>query len=118
MSLPQDESGKEYRRLAGFAKTKLLKPGEKELLKIRIDRKTLAYFSEEQHAWIAEKGYYAVWVGNSIASLTLAAMLEVSESVILDKTNILENQTDIIEEVYDRQNLSARTLKWKIYLLS
>ncbi len=39
--------GKEYRRLAGFAKTKLLKPGEKELLKIRIDRKTLAYFSEE-----------------------------------------------------------------------
>ena len=113
VSLPQDESGKEYRRLAGFAKTKLLKPGEKELLKIRIDRKTLAYFSEEQHAWIAEKGYYAVWVGNSIASLTLAAMLEVPESVILDKTNILENQTDIIEEVYDRQNLSARTLKWK-----
>lgn len=44
VSLPQDESGKEYRRLAGFAKTKLLKPGEKELLKIRIDRKTLAYF--------------------------------------------------------------------------
>lgn len=113
VSLPQDESGKEYRRLAGFAKTKLLKPGEKELLKIRIDRKTLAYFSEEQHAWIAEKGYYAVWVGNSIASLTLAAMLEVPESVILDKTNILENQTDITEEVYDRQNLSARTLKWK-----
>lgn len=113
VSLPQDESGKEYRRLAGFAKTKLLKPGEKELRKIRIDRKTLAYFSEEQHAWIAEKGYYAVWVGNSIASLTLAAMLEVPESVILDKTNILENQTDIIEEVYDRQNLSARTLKWK-----
>lgn len=85
VSLPQDESGKEYRRLAGFAKTKLLKPGEKELLKIRIDRKTLAYFSEEQHAWIAEKGYYAVWVGNSIASLTLAAMLEVPESVILIK---------------------------------
>lgn len=113
VSLPQDESGKEYRRLAGFAKTKLLKPGEKELLKIRIDRKTLAYFSEEQHAWIAEKGYYAVWVGNSVASLTLAAMLEVPESVILDKTNILENQTDITEEVYDRQNLSARTLKWK-----
>lgn len=113
VSLPQDESGKEYRRLAGFAKTKLLKPGEKELLKIRIDRKTLAYFSEEQHAWIAEKGYYAVWVGNSIASLTLAAMLGVPESVILDKTNILENQTDITEEVYDRQNLSARTLKWK-----
>ena len=113
VSLPQDESGKEYRRLAGFAKTKLLKPGEKELLKIRIDRKTLAYFSEEQHAWIAEKGYYAVWVGNSIASLTLAAMLEVPERVILDKTNILENQTDITEEVYDRQNLSARTLKWK-----
>ena len=53
VSLPQDESGKEYRRLAGFAKTKLLKPGEKELLKIGIDRKTLAYFSEEQHAWIA-----------------------------------------------------------------
>ena len=44
VSLPQDESGKEYRRLAGFAKTKLLKPGEKELLKIGIDRKTLAYF--------------------------------------------------------------------------
>ncbi len=57
---------KEYHRLAGYAKTKVLKPGEKELLKIRIDRKTLAYFSEEQHAWIAEKGYYAVWVGNSI----------------------------------------------------
>lgn len=113
VSLPQEGEAKEYRRLAGYAKTKLLMPGEKEVLNIRIDRKTLAYFSEKDHAWVTEKGHYGIWVGNSIESLKLVALLGVPEKVILAETEILENQTDIREADLDREKLAAKTQKWK-----
>ena len=41
-SLPQTEVKKEYRRLVGYAKTKLLQPGEAETLKITVGQKELA----------------------------------------------------------------------------
>ena len=103
VSLPQDESGKEYRRLAGFAKTKLLKPGEKELLKIRIDRKTLAYFSEEQHAWIAEKGYHT---GNIMNAFRLTLVGEGKGPHMFDISWVLGK-----EETLARMKRAVEVLK-------
>ena len=103
VSLPQDESGKEYRRLAGFAKTKLLKPGEKELLKIGIDRKTLAYFSEEQHAWIAEKGYHT---GNIMNAFRLTLVGEGKGPHMFDISWVLGK-----EETLARMKRAVEVLK-------
>ena len=44
LSCPQDGLEKEYRRLCGFAKTKLLEPGEGEQPRIPIPSKNMASF--------------------------------------------------------------------------
>ncbi len=99
-SLPQTEVKKEYRRLVGYAKTKLLQPGEAETLKITVGQKELAYFSEEKHQWIVEKGTYGIWIGNSSASLKYSSTVKVEQSVSLEDTCVLENTAEIEEELW------------------
>lgn len=99
-SLPQTEVKKEYRRLVGYAKTKLLQPGEAETLKITVGQKELAYFSEEKHQWIVEKGIYGIWTGNSSASLEYSSTVKVEQSVSLEDTCVLENTAEIEEELW------------------
>ena len=98
LSLPQTDLAKESHRLAGFAKTYLLSPKETQQLIISIEQKQLASFSEEQQAWLIEGGTYGVWVGNSIASLQLAALIKVKETVIVEQTQeICPRQADLKE---------------------
>ena len=99
-SLPQTEVKKEYRRLVGYAKTKLLQPGETETLRITVGQKELAYFSEEKHQWIVEKGTYGIWTGNSSVSLEYSSTVKVEQSVSLEDTCVLENTAEIEEELW------------------
>lgn len=99
-SLPQTEVKKEYRRLVGYAKTKLLQPGEAETLKITVGQKELAYFSEEKNQWIVEKGTYGIWTGNSSVSLEYSSTVKVEQSVSLEDTCVLENTAEIEEELW------------------
>ena len=99
-SLPQTEVKKEYRRLVGYAKTKLLQPGEAETLRITVGQKELAYFSEEKHKWIVEKGTYGIWTGNSSVSLEYSSTVKVEQSVSLEDTCVLENTAEIEEELW------------------
>jgi beta-glucosidase len=99
-SLPQTEVKKEYRRLVGYAKTKLLQPGEAETLKITVGQKELAYFSEEKHQWIIEKGTYGIWTGNSSVSLEYSSTVKVEQSVSLEDSCVLENTAEIEEELW------------------
>src|SRR5699024_1568904 len=52
----------------------------------RIEQKELASFREESHQWVIDKGSYGLWIGNSGASLTLAAKITVSETKVIEKT--------------------------------
>ena len=99
-SLPQTEVKKEYRRLVGYAKTKLLQPGEAETLRITVGQKELAYFSEEKHQWIVEKGTYGIWNGNSSVSFEYSSTVKVEQSVSLEDTCVLENTAEIEEELW------------------
>lgn len=100
-TLPQTEVKKEYHRLVGYAKTKLLEPGESEILKIAVSQKELAYFSEEKHQWIVEKGVYGIWVGNSSDALTRSVSVKVEESVTLENTCVLENTAGVEEDLWN-----------------
>ena len=53
-SCPQGKLVKEFRRLAGFGKTKLLAPGEEQQMTITFPLYQLASYSEDQAAWILE----------------------------------------------------------------
>ena len=86
VSLPHSGIEKERRRLAGFAKTERLAPGESGKVKIEIPQKQLAVFSQERQAWITEAGTYSRAIGNSLDSAVLSAYLTVARETVIEKT--------------------------------
>ena len=53
------------RELKAFGKTKLLKPGESEMLTMNFTDYDLAHFDEPSSSWVLEKGLYKVSFGAS-----------------------------------------------------
>ena len=86
LSCPQGRLKKEYRRLAAFAKTPLLAPGECTELALEVPAKQLASYDEQASAWIIEAGTYGIWIGNSLETSVLAAAWDVERDVILERT--------------------------------
>lgn len=99
VSLPHSGIEKERRRLAGFAKTERLAPGESGKVDIKIPQKQLAVFSQERQAWITEAGTYGVWIGNSLDSAVLSAYLTVARETVIEETHRICPPEETFEEL-------------------
>lgn len=75
VSPPEGKMEKEYRRLCGFAKTELLKPGQSQIVEICFSIDHMTSFDEETESWILEPGYYGIWTGSSLERSRLSAAL-------------------------------------------
>lgn len=69
---PQGKLGKAARVLAAYGKTKLLAPGESEMLTLSFDEKVIASFDDTgktgfAHAFVLEAGEYGLFLGNESA---------------------------------------------------
>ena len=96
---PQTEMEKEEKRLAGFAKTDILRPGERQKLRVVLEQKQFASYAEETCAWVIEAGRYGIWIGQDSASLQIAALLEVEKNTVIEKTSRVCPKTAVFEEV-------------------
>lgn len=85
-SCPQEQIAKEYRRLVGFQKTRLLAPGEMQEVIVRFPLSVLASYSEALPGWVMEKGCYGVFVGNSLEGSELSASLVLDTDIVVEKT--------------------------------
>jgi len=63
LTAPAVKLDKPALELKGFAKTKLLQPGESQTLSFVIDSRRLASFDTAISSWIAEAGKYEVKIG-------------------------------------------------------
>lgn len=99
VSCPQEKIDKEYRRLVGFQKTKLLTPGESQEITIRFSIHEMASYYEEQSAWILEKGCYGIFVGNSLQDSVFGALVQMDEEAIVVKTEHICPQKDQLDEL-------------------
>ena len=64
------------KELKGFAKTKLLQPGEEEVVVIPFDDKTFRYFNIKTNGWEVEGGVYDIYVGASSQDIRLCSTIE------------------------------------------
>lgn len=92
VSCPQDGMAKEYQRLAAFAKTKKLAPGEEELLTLSFDLDTLSSYRTEDAVTVLEQGDYIIRVGSSSRNTSMQAVLVLNEEVVVSgHCHICEN---------------------------
>jgi beta-glucosidase len=98
IAAPGKTLNKPAEELKGFAKTKLLKPGESETIVFTITAKDLASYDTKAAAWMAEAGTYTVKIGASSANIKSTATFTVAKEIITEKvTNLLVPKATINE---------------------
>ena len=87
LSAPTTGLEKPDQELKGFAKTKLLQPGESELLTFELDARSLASFQSGISAWVADQGDYQVRIAASSKDIRLKASFNLPEDIIVEKVH-------------------------------
>ena len=87
LSAPGIELEKPVQELKGFAKTKLLKPGESQQLSFELDERSLASFWSGISAWVADKGAYKVRIGASSKDIKLEASFNLPKEIVVEKVH-------------------------------
>lgn len=109
VACPQGNLPKEYRRLAAFAKTRTLKPGETQKMSISFPLYQLASYCEKCASWILEGGIYGIFVGNSIEDAKLVGSLKLDETAVMVKcTNICPMKEEMEELKADPEKMQAK----------
>lgn len=94
-SAPCGKLEKPYQELAGYAKTKKLGLGEKQMVVIQFPIVSMASYDEEMAAYILEAGEYVIRVGNHSRNTHVAAVLELKDGVMTQKlSNRLKPEAD------------------------
>ena len=94
VSAPAGELIKPMQELRAFAKTRTLQPGEDELLKLRIQARSLASFCPERSAWELEAGDYILRIGSSSRNTHVAAVISLPQTVVTEKVKPLFLDSD------------------------
>jgi len=87
LAAPDTEIEKPVQELKGFAKTKLLQPGESQNLTFELDARSLASFWSGISAWVADKGNYEVRIGASSNDIRLKASFSLPKERIVEKVH-------------------------------
>ncbi len=87
LAAPMTEIEKPVQELKGFAKTKLLKPGESQQLSFELDERSLASFWSGISAWVADKGEYEVRIGASSKDIRLKTSFNLESEIIVEKVH-------------------------------
>lgn len=99
ISAPRKSMDKPTIELKGFAKTKLLKPGESETIQFNITEKDLASFDTKRTSWVAEYGAYTIKIGSSSESIKAEGKFSVKKEIIVEKVHKVLIPNRKIEEL-------------------
>lgn len=87
LSAPAKKLDKRQEELKGFAKTRLLEPGQSQIVQIMLDEDALASFDTGMTRWVAEPGTYQVKIGVSAEDIRLTKAFTLNNELELPKLN-------------------------------
>jgi len=99
LAAPSTQIEKPVHELKGFAKTKLLQPGESQRLAFELDERSLASFWSGIDAWVADKGDYEVRIGASSQDIRLKASFNLPEDIIVEKVHDVLYPNFVLKEL-------------------
>ncbi len=91
---PEGGLEKPDRELKAFAKTKLLAPGESQVVTVKVDNYSLASFNEATSAWEAPAGNYSVMFGANVSDIRAQAAYKLGKSKTWAVHNVLAPVTE------------------------
>lgn len=113
VSCPQAAMEKEFRRLVGFKKTDVLKPGQEQELKITFTMYHLASYSEKKAAWILDKGTYGIWVGNSLEDAKLVGTICLYQDKVMVQCKHICKRVEPLHELHQNaKTKDEKAAKW------
>ncbi len=86
ISAPNKKLDKPAAELKGFAKTKLLQPGESQEITFSLTPADLASFDSKTSSWFTEAGNYTARVGTSEKTIQ-SAVFKLAKDVVGEKVN-------------------------------
>ncbi len=93
ISAPESVLKKPIEELKGFAKTRLIEPGESQTLIFKIDLECLKSYHPDQSSWIADAGKYIIKIGASSADIKLTKEFKLNNKIIVERVNkVLEQK--------------------------
>ncbi|CUX25140.1 glycoside hydrolase family 3 protein [Clostridium sp. C105KSO13] len=108
---PQGKLGKAYQELAGFAKTKELKPQEEQELTITFPTIDMASYDTKSAAYKLEAGEYVIRVGSSSRDTEVCGIISLDDEIM---TLRVKNICPGDESEYDRDREAACVSEEKI----
>jgi beta-glucosidase len=98
LAAPAKKLDKPSEELKGFAKTRLLQPGESQTITLTLNVSDLASFDTNITSWVAEAGQYAVKVGPSSLNIKQTATFVLAKDIVVEKDHkVLAPQVPINE---------------------
>jgi len=98
LTAPAGKIDKPEKELKGFAKTRLLKPGESQTIQFVLDASSLASFNTSLTRWVADAGTYQVKIGASAEDIRLKKEFTLGSEIQLKKVHkVLGPEVEIKE---------------------
>lgn len=99
-SAPNGLIEKPTQELAGFAKTKLLAPGESEVVTVTFATTDMASYDSYDAAWVMEEGEYVIRVGNSSRTTKIAMTIDLDETVRTLQLKKVMKDSVLVKEIH------------------
>jgi beta-glucosidase len=98
LAAPSTKLDKPAQELKGFAKTRLLQPGQSQTLNFTLTAADLASFDTASSSWIADAGKYTVNIGASSQNIKQTASFNLEKEITVERVNkVLVPQVQINE---------------------
>lgn len=97
VSAPWGTLDRPRKELAGYAKTRLLSPGEAQRAEVSFPMTRLAGFDEKTSSYLLEKGEYLIYAGTDSAHVELAAAVELPETLTVRKVEDIGGKPDFAD---------------------
>jgi len=96
VSAPGKSMNKPAKELKAYAKTKLLQPGESEIIQMTVPQADLASFDEANSQWVVEQGNYTGQIGSSSRDIRQRVNFNISNGTVVEKTHNVLNPKEVI----------------------
>ena len=97
VSKPEGKLDQPFQCLAGFGKSRLLKPEETDTVTMRLRMSDLASYDSERACWVLEKGDYFLRLGTSSEDTKPIVRLRLEEEVVTRQTANVCGVTDFAD---------------------